>query len=155
MNFTPEMKTKEQLAAEQPKYELVTKYMVRATDLITFRPDQSIEEVIDIIISKSISGAPVLDEKRKLVGIISEKDCLRVIVDQAYHNLPSSARMVSDYMTVNVKTLKSNTNVVEAANEFLNSPVRRFPIVDDGVLIGQISRMDVLKASKNVNATTW
>jgi CBS domain-containing protein len=58
-------------------------------------------------------------------------------------------------MTVNVKTLTSNSNVVEAANEFLNSPVRRFPIVDNGVLIGQISRMDVLKASKNVNATTW
>ena len=155
MNFKPEMKTKEELAAQLPKYESVTKYMVRATDLITFRPDQSIEEVIDIIISKGISGAPVLDEKRKLVGIISEKDCLRIIVDQAYHNLPSSSRKVSDYMTVNVKTLPSNSNVVEAANEFLNSPVRRFPIVDDGVLIGQISRMDVLKASKNVNATTW
>ncbi len=43
MNFKPEMKSKEQLAAEQPTYELVTKYMVRASDLITFKPDQSIE----------------------------------------------------------------------------------------------------------------
>ena len=64
MNFKPEMKSKEQLAAEQPTYELATKYMVRASDLITFKPDQSIEEVIDIIIAKGISGAPVLDNAK-------------------------------------------------------------------------------------------
>ena len=62
--------------------------MVPVNSMITFRPDQEINEVIDIIIEKRISGAPVLDENRKLVGIISEKDCLRIIVDQAYHNLP-------------------------------------------------------------------
>jgi CBS domain-containing protein len=155
MNFKPEMKSKEQLAAEQPTYELASKYMVKASDLITFKPDQSIEEVIDVIIEKGISGAPVLDDKRKLVGIISEKDCLRIIVDQAYYNLPSSTRKVSDYMTAKVKTLESTTDIVAAANEFLNSPVRRLPIVENGVMIGQISRRDILRASKNLKATTW
>jgi signal-transduction protein with cAMP-binding, CBS, and nucleotidyltransferase domain len=97
----------------------------------------------------------VLDKDRKLVGIISEKDCLRIIVDQAYHNLPTSDRKVSDYMTVKVKTLSSTSDVVEAANEFLNSPVRRLPILENGVLIGQVSRRDILKAAKNINQTTW
>jgi len=129
--------------------------MVRASDLITFKPDQSIEEVIDIIIAKGISGAPMLDATRKLVGIISEKDCLRIIVDQAYHNLPSSSRKVSDYMTAKVKTVESSIDIVAAANEFLNSPVRRLPVVENGVLIGQISRRDILRASKNLKATTW
>lgn len=155
MNFKPEMKSKEELASTLPKYELVTKYMVRSTDMITFRPDQTIQEVIDIIIDKRISGAPVLDENRKLVGIISEKDCLRVIVDQAYHNLPMSNRKVSDYMTAKVKTLSPDSDVVEAANEFLNTAIRRLPIVENGVLLGQVSRRDILKASKNINATTW
>lgn len=155
MNFKPEMKSKEELASTLPKYELVTKYMVRSTDMITFRPDQTIQEVIDIIIDKRISGAPVLDENRKLVGIISEKDCLRVIVDQAYHNLPMSNRKVSDYMTAKVKTLSPDSDVVEAANEFLNTAIRRLPIVENGVLLGQVSRRDILKASKNINSTTW
>lgn len=155
MNFKPEMKSREQIAAEQPKYENVTKYMIRVSDLITFKPDQSIEEVIDIIIAKGISGAPVLDDARKLVGIISEKDCLRIIVDQAYHNLPSSSRKVSDYMTAKVKTVESNIDIVAAANEFLSSPVRRLPVVENGLLIGQISRRDILRASKNLKATTW
>jgi CBS domain-containing protein len=155
MNFKPVMKSKEELAAGQPKYESVTNYMVSVSNLITFSPDQTIQEVIDIIIAKGISGAPVLDKDRKLVGIISEKDCLRIIVDQAYHNLPTSDRKVSDYMTAKVKALSPNSNVVEAANEFLNSPIRRLPIVEDGKLIGQISRRDILKASKNISQTTW
>lgn len=155
MNFKPEMKSKEQLLAELPQYESVTKYMVKAGDLITFSPDQGIDEVIDVIIAKGISGAPVLDAKGKLVGIISEKDCLRIIVDQAYHNLPSSSRKVSDYMTANVKTLASSSDIVEAANEFLNTPIRRMPIVENGVMIGQISRRDILRASKNIKVTTW
>jgi len=155
MNFKPELKTKEELAGTQPKYESVTKYMVRASDMITFSPEQSIQEVINIIIDKKISGAPVLDSQRKLVGIISEKDCLRIIVDQAYHNLPSSDRKVADYMTLKVKTLSPDSDVVEAANEFLNTAVRRLPIIENGVLLGQVSRRDILRAAKNISATTW
>ena len=155
MNFKPEMKSKDQLEAGQRKYELATQYMVPVGNMITFNPEQSITEVIGVFISKGISGAPVLDSQRKLAGIISEKDCLRVIIDQAYHNLPISSRKVSDYMTVNVKTLSSNTDVVEAANEFLNSPVRRLPIVENGILIGQVSRRDILKAAKNIKVATW
>jgi len=155
MNFKPEMKSKEELADSLPTYESVTKYMVRASNLITFRPDQTIQDVINIIIDNKISGAPVLDEQRRLVGIISEKDCLKVIVDQAYHNLPMSTRKVADYMTEKVKTLSPDSDVVEAANEFLSTPIRRLPIVENGVLLGQVSRRDILKAAKNINATTW
>ncbi len=155
MNFTPNMKTKEEIDAEKPKYESVAKYMVPIAKLITFTPDQSINEIIDIIIEKRISGAPVLDANRKLVGIISERDCLRIIVDQAYHNLPHNAPKVSDYMTRQVKTLSPESDVVAAATEFLSTPIRRLPVVENGVLIGQISRIDILRAAKNINPTNW
>jgi CBS domain-containing protein len=155
MNFTPNMKTKEEMTAELPKYESVVKYMVPIAKLITFSPDQLINDVIDIIIEKRISGAPVLDEHRKLVGIISERDCLRIIVDQAYHNLPYDSPKVSDYMTQQVKTLSPESDVVEAATEFLGTPIRRLPVVENGVLIGQISRIDILKAAKNIKPTSW
>ncbi len=152
MNFKPEFETKN---PHDANYESVVKYMTPVGKLITFRPDQSIQEVIATIIEKKISGAPVLDEHRHLVGMISEKDCLRIIVDQAYHNLPAESRKVSDYMTVNMHKLSHNTNVVEAAIEFLNSPVRRFPIIENGTLIGQVSRRDILKAAQNIKSTTW
>lgn len=155
MNFKPNFKTKEELRADQPKYEPVSNYMVNVNDLVTFSPDQTIKEVIDIIIDKKISGAPVLDNRGKLIGMLSEKDCLRIIIDQAPHKLPIASRKVSDYMTADVKTVPSDSDVVSAANQFLHSPMRRMPVVDNGVLKGQISRRDILKAAKNFKVTTW
>jgi CBS domain-containing protein len=136
------------------RYETIEKYMVPLSNMITFKPDQPIQDVIAIIISKKIAGAPVLDDQHHLVGIISEKDCLRIIVDQAYYNMPAETRKVADYMTAKVQSLSPKTNIVEAAIEFLNSPIRRFPIVENGMLIGQVSRRHILKAAQNINRLT-
>jgi CBS domain-containing protein len=155
MNFTPNLKSREQLQAELPRYESVLNYMVPLKSLITFRPDQNINEVIDIITEKKISGGPVLDENQKLVGIISEKDCLRIIVDQAYYNTPFDSPKVSDYMTADVKTISQDTNIVGAATEFINCSYRRLPIVHDGVLVGQVSRRDILRAARRISPTSW
>jgi CBS domain-containing protein len=134
------------------QYETIEKYMVPLSNIVTFKPDQPIQDVIATIINKKISGAPVLDDQQRLVGMISEKDCLRLIVDQAYHNMPAETRKVSDYMTVKVQTLSPKTNIVEAAMEFLKSPIRRIPIVENSMLIGQVSRRHILKAAQDLNS---
>ncbi|HEX5168104.1 MAG TPA: CBS domain-containing protein [Cyclobacteriaceae bacterium] len=152
MNFKPEFEKKN---LHEANYELIKKYMVPLNRMITFRTDQSIQEAIAIILEKKISGAPVLNEQRQLVGNLSEKDCLRIIVDQAYHNLPVEGKKVSDYMSTKVLTFSPATNVVEAAIEFLNSPIRRYAVVDNGTLIGEISRREILRAAQNIKSTTW
>jgi signal-transduction protein with cAMP-binding, CBS, and nucleotidyltransferase domain len=58
-------------------------------------------------------------------------------------------------MTRDVKTMSPENNVVEAATEFLNSPIRRMPVVENGVLIGQVSRIDILRAAKSISPTNW
>ena len=155
MNFRPSLIRKEEEATvNQQTFEPITKYM--ATDLITFNPDQEIIEVINTMLDKSISGAPVLNDNREIVGIISEKDCLRVIIDSAYYNQPISKGKVSDYMTRDITTISIDEDVVHAANMFLSRTVRRFPVVDSqGKLKGQVSRRDILKAAKQLHATTW
>jgi CBS domain-containing protein len=135
-----------------PAFETIEKYMVPLSNLVTFTPDQPIQDVISIIVKKKIAGAPVLDDQHHLVGIISEKDCLRLIVDQAYYNMPPETRKVSDYMTPQVQSLSPKTTVVEAAMEFLNSPIRRFPIVENGMLIGQVSRRHILRAAQDMKS---
>jgi len=130
--------------------DTIEKYMVPVGDIVIFRPDQPIQEVISTIIDKKIAGAPVLDDQNHLVGMISEKDCLRLIVDQAYNNMPSETRKVSDYMTREVQSLSPKTNIVDAAVEFLNTPIRRFPVVENGRLIGQVSRRHILRAIKDI-----
>jgi CBS domain-containing protein len=152
MNFKPEFEKKN---LHEAHYESIQKYMVPLNHMVTFKPDQNINEAIAIILEKRISGAPVLDENRHLVGNLSEKDCLRIVVDQAYHNLPVEDRKVSDYMSTKVFTFSPKTNVVEAAIEFLNSPIRRYAVVENGALIGEISRREILRAAQDIKSTTW
>ena len=123
--------------------------------LITFRPDQSVEEVIEELIRYKISGGPVVNEKQELVGIISEGDCIRHISESRYHNLPSENRRVEQHMAKDVETIDGDMNIFDAANKFLNDRRRRFPIVEDGVLVGQISQKDILKATLRLKSQNW
>lgn len=133
---------------------LVSDYMTR--DLITFKEDESIEQVIDLLIKNKISGGPVINENNELVGIISEGDCLKQISDSRYHNLPiDKNNTVEKAMVKKVETIDGNMNIFDAANKFLESKRRRFPIVENGKLVGQISQKDVLKAALKIKGNTW
>jgi CBS domain-containing protein len=151
MNFTPKFETPTMEA--EKKYEPITKYM--ATNLITFNPDDEIGDVISKLNDHQISGAPVLNERKELIGIISEQDCLRVVIDSAYHNQPISKHLVKDYMQKDLITISYDADVVEAANMFLKHRFRRFPVVKEGILKGQISKRDILRAALKVKFTTW
>ncbi len=131
----------------------VCDFMTR--QLTTFKPSQSVGEVVKCLIAKKISGGPVVDESGKLVGIISEGDCLKEIVRGQYNNSPNNAGLVSDHMISEVITIDPNMNVFDAAQKFLNSKVRRFPVVKDGVLMGQISQRDILEAIYGLESSNW
>ena len=131
----------------------VSDYM--ATKLITFGPDQRMHEVIEILLKNRISGAPVINEENELVGIVSEGDCLRQISESQYHNFPISEGKVSDYMVRNVITIDGNMSIFDAASRFLKSKIRRFPVVENGKVVGQISQKDVMKAVLDLKAATW
>ena len=108
----------------------VSDYMTR--DLITFKPEQSVEEVIESLINNKISGGPVVNERNELVGIISEGDCLKQISDSRYYNMPMEQDTVEKRMIKNVETIDGNMNVFDAAKKFLDSKIRRFPMVEEG-----------------------
>jgi CBS domain-containing protein len=58
-------------------------------------------------------------------------------------------------MVTNVETIDGNMNIFDAAKKFLESKRRRFPIVENGKLIGQISQKDILKAALKLKGHTW
>lgn len=125
------------------------------TNLITFRPDQSVQEVVESLIKYKISGGPVVNEKQELVGIISEGDCLKQLSESRYYNMPLEHDNVEKRMATNVETIDGNMDVFDAANKFLNSKRRRFPIVENGKLVGQISQKDILKAALQLKGQNW
>ena len=153
MNFKPKLEKKDS-DKKVKKYEPITKYM--AKDLITFSAETEITEVIDVLLKHRISGAPVLNEKEEIIGVIDDKDCLHTLVDSVYHNVPIRKRHVKAYMTNVYKTIHIDADIVDAANIFLKTKYKRLLVVDDkGKLKGQISRRDILRAIKDVNRTNW
>ncbi|MBO6880028.1 MULTISPECIES: CBS domain-containing protein [Winogradskyella] len=143
----------QQQSTSQPVALKVKDYMT--TNLITFKPDQSVQQVVECLIKYKISGGPVVNDKNELVGIISEGDCLKHLSESRYYNMPLEQDNVEKRMVANVETIDGNMDVFDAANKFLNSKRRRFPIVENGKLVGQISQKDILKAALQLKGENW
>lgn len=125
----------------------VSDHMTR--DLVTLSPDQEINSAVHVLLKHGISGAPVVDDDTQLVGILTEKDCLRAALEASYYR--DWGKTVSAYMERNVTTIEADIDVLTACQVFLDGPYRRFPVVDTGKLVGLVSRTDVLRAL----ADTW
>ena len=120
----------------------VNDYMAR--ELTVFHPEDDILAAINILLVKRISGAPVVDAGGRLVGVLSKKDCFEVVYSASYHQ--EWGGRVEDYMSKDVMVIDSGTDIIKAADIFMSSIFRRFPVVENGRLIGQISRADLLRA---------
>ena len=143
---------------QQQKESISTPLKVRdymTTNLVTFKPNQTVQEVVKAIIKYKISGGPVVNERNELVGIISEGDCLKQLSESRYYNMPLEHDNVEKRMATDVETIDGNMNVFDAANKFLKSKRRRFPIVENGKLVGQISQKDILKAALKLKGQNW
>lgn len=112
--------------------------------LITLKPDMNIHAAMKVLLENRISGAPVVDDAGALVGVLSKKDCLKVAFSATYHKEWGGS--VSEYMSREVETVDAETDIVEVAERFLKGPYRRFPVMANERLVGQISRHDVLRA---------
>jgi CBS domain-containing protein len=115
-----------------------------SASLVTFTPDMNVLRAIHTMIEHRISGAPVVDERGNLVGLLSEQDCLKVALDAGYHG--EYGGLVSEYMTREVRTVDADTSILEVAKLFLQEQLRRYPVMEGNRLVGQVSRRDVLKA---------
>ena len=145
-------------ARAQTKKEYTAQVYVEdymTTKLILFKPNQSILEVMELFAKHSISGGPVVDDNGKLVGIISEADCMKQISESRYFNMPILDKNVETYMTKNVETIPYNMSIFDAASVFYTHNRRRLPVIKDGKLVGQISRKDIVVAALKLNSQNW
>jgi len=117
---------------------------------ITLTPDLDVYKAIDIMLKEGITGAAVVDKKERIVGVLSEKDCLRTLVHGAYSGLPSGK--VSDFMSENPETVHADLDVFSVADKFLHRTFRRLLVVDeDKKLVGQITRRDLLRVIQKLH----
>ncbi len=126
---------------------LVRDYMTR--DLVTFKPDDDVWDVLDAFLDKRVTGAPVVGDDGELVGLVSEKDVLRLMSKGSPLGLPRRMA-VSEVMSDTVVTIPPDMNVFTAASLFRHNPYMRLPVTEDGKLVGQISRSDLLRCMKDI-----
>jgi len=103
---------------------------------------------ISHLVEKRISGAPVIDDHGNLVGVLSEQDCMKMALSAGYHD--DLGGLVKDYMSKSVTTIDADTSILKLAQLFIDSPYRRYPVLQNGRLVGQISRRDVLRALESI-----
>lgn len=97
----------------------------------------SISKVAKILIEKETGGAPIINNEKIVVGIVSERDFTRYV--------PSPARVkVETYMSQNVTTATPNTYLIEAMKKMISKGFRRLPVIEDNELVGMLTSVDVL-----------
>jgi len=128
-------------------------------DVITIGPDASLKEAARRMIEAGVSGLIVTEDDGSLVGVITEADFVKSESDRRpkkrarvlswfSHDVevPHFERLVGDAMTSEVVSVSPETDHAEAARVMQTEKVKRLPVVDDGELIGIISRSDILRA---------
>jgi CBS domain-containing protein len=117
-----------------------------SANVVTFSPVMDIQHAISQLIKKRISSAPVVDQTGDLVGMLTERDCMKIALSSSYYE--EAAGKVLDYMQPVPTTVEADTSIIEVASLFSKVGHRSYPVMENNCLVGQISRHDVLKALK-------
>ncbi len=116
---------------------------------MTLSPELDIYEALRQLIKRKLTGAPVVDQSGVLTGMLTEKDCLKVVISGAMDGVPGGR--VSDYMSTPVESISPSAALYDVVQLFLTRSFRKLPVVDDdGRVIGQVSRRDALIAIESI-----
>ena len=110
----------------------------------TLSPDTRIMAAVDFLLRHRVTGAPVVDADQKLVGIITETDLLKLVAE-GIKGEPPTAATVAEYMTTDVVTVPPTVDIYYIAGMFLANKFRRLPVVENGRIVGAITRFDLLR----------
>lgn len=123
------------------KIPTVESFMTR--DVVALRPEMSMHEALHLLVKHRLSGAPVV-KNNAVIGMLSEKDFLHVFTTSVLQDMPDGT--VGDYMKTDITACQPDDELFEVAEQFFHHTFRRMPVLKDGLLVGIISRSDVLKA---------
>lgn len=118
------------------------------SSVVRLRPDMPVLDAVTILHDRGFSGAPVVDEDQRLVGILSELDTLRVLAAAAFHDRPDG--VVADRMSTDVVTVGPEDDVFALVTLIDERGLKRLPVVEDGRVIGLVTRRDVMDALAGV-----
>lgn len=110
---------------------------------LRFQPVDDIVDAMDRLLENEFSAAAVTDAEGALVGLLTEKDCLRAVMSAAYDNVRSSGT-VGDYMSPVSSALTPEMDILRAIEIFLAGNFPLLPVLEQGKLVGRVRRLDLL-----------
>ncbi len=120
------------------------------TRLVTLSPEMDVFKAIGLLLNNHISGAPVIDRNQNFLGVFSEKTSMQVLISSAYEQLPTT-RVEAFMNKESQRVIEEDTDLLDIAQIFLDTPYRRLEVLREGRLLGQISRRDVIKAEHHLS----
>lgn len=112
---------------------------------VTFTSDMRIESAVEKLLQSGQSGGPVIDQYKKVIGFLSEQDCLRKMLEATYQN--ESHSVVADVMNSEPLCVAAEDSIVQMADRMSANTPKVYPVCDEeGRLLGVISRAHVLLA---------
>jgi len=114
--------------------------------VVAFRPDATLAEAVGLLTEYHVGGAPVVSTEGTIVGVISELALIDVVFDAAVRNAP-----ISEYMTRDVQVVSPEDPVSRAAQLFALYSFRRLPVVEEGKLVGIVTRRDLMNYALRTN----
>jgi CBS domain-containing protein len=140
-------------ASTLPAPQLCTVDEVMTRDVVSVRPDTSVETLAELMLERNISGLPVVDAEGRLVGLVSKTDLVRAqnAPDDGSVSLPRgvhevSGATVADLMSPRVLCVRTGAQLSEAARLMVDAGVHRLPVISrGGALQGMVSTSDVVR----------
>jgi len=113
--------------------------------IVTLVPEMDLLDAMRLLAEHRISGAPVIDTEGNLVGMLTERDCLRTVVVAGYHG-ECCCGAVAAFMSTDVQSVDADTSLLDIADLFVKHKFRSYPVLKDSRLLGVISRQDLIRA---------
>ncbi len=121
---------------------LIQDYMKK--DILILDPEMDVLRAAQLLLKANITGAPVLDEHGRLVGILTERDFMQVALQGFYHGEPGG--QVKKHMSRDPQYVSPDESILTVAEMFIQERFQRYPVLDNGRLVGVIVRQDVMRA---------
>ena len=133
-------------------HRILTARDLMTTSLVTFRETDRILDAIERLMKNGISGGPVVAADGRMIGMLSELDCLRMLAsDEFYQEEQEEGALVGHFMTRDFKVIPPDLGIYAISHYFLTMPIRRLPVVANDELLGQVSRRDVLRGMEEMS----
>lgn len=153
-------------------------FMTKKEGLYVVKANTTVDDALEALVEKRITGFPVIDDDWRLVGVVSDYDLLALDsisggcqndtnlfpnVDSSWKTfnelqkllIKNNGKVVGDLMTPNPLVVDESTNIEDAVRLLLETKYRRLPVVDDGgKLVGIITRGDIVRAALQIKNAT-